>query len=318
MKISIVKDLSTHKIVEIALDEKKAESYFTKAAKVLSKTHPVKGFRPGSAPYEIVEKTLGRSACLNETLTIVIADLLPLVLRTQKEAFVSTPRIECVSCEKGKPLIFTVTLARKPNVVLPDYRAIHVEGEKSTVSENDVDEALQYIAKSRNTAAIDDTFARSLGSFENLDSLRESIKEGILYEKTQQEQARARHHLLEKIRASSTIDIAPFLIEDEAEHLGKEGGLGDKENVKDKEKLKEAARMRLEHTLILQEISQKEQIKVSEGEVEERVKSILSRARSPRHANQAFNPEHLTHHVRQQVLQEKVFREVLDKQIRLN
>lgn len=62
---------------------------------------------------------------------------------------------------------------------------------------------------------INDEFAKSLGKFENLDALRENIKQGLVLEKEQTERIRARQEILERIGEKTKVEIPDALITNE-------------------------------------------------------------------------------------------------------
>ena len=58
---------------------------------------------------------------------------------------VSQPKIDVEQIEKGKPFIFTATVAVKPEVKLGDYKGIKVDKVDVAVSEEDVDKEIDMV-----------------------------------------------------------------------------------------------------------------------------------------------------------------------------
>ena len=143
---------------------------------------------------------------------------------------------------------------------------------------------------------MNDAFAQSLGDFKDLDSLKKSIKEGILLEKEIAESQRIQEEILEEIRKASFIEIPDILLENMKEQMMEElkNNLL-KENLSFEDYLKKInknekdliddlyslARKRIENSLILKEIFQKENINLSEEEVKERANEILRHFAKP-------------------------------------
>jgi len=142
----------------------------------------------------------------------------------------------------------------------------------------------------RELPSLNDDFARSLGNFENLERLKESIKEGLLIEKEESERTRWAAEVISKIVQISKIDLPDIMIEKEKEilleelkHKVEESGLPFSEYLfhlnlteeKLKESLTEAAQKRLKEELVITQIAKEEDIKVSQKEIEERINQIL-------------------------------------------
>lgn len=330
MNVKILKDEPSFKTFQITLEEKEGNVYFTRAAEELSKEYPLKGFRPGLAPFDVVEKSLDKTTVTKQIAREVIRGVLGDFFKAQKLAFIGEPFIQFTQVQKGKPIVFEIGLALWPSMKLPDHKHIHVKGEGPEVSEEEMKRALEYVKKSRQAQVLDDAFARSLGNFKNLAELKTSVKEGLLYEKNQLLLRKKRDELLEAIRESATIELAPFLVEQEArkileyemEQIERQGmkmedylkgaGKTEKEFIKQTEDL---ARKRLENAFILHDIAEKEKIKVDDDELEKRLSAVLSRFPTPEQASKEINPQTIKSQLRQQMLEEKIFTQVLDKQI---
>jgi len=138
---------------------------------------------------------------------------------------------------------------------------------------------------------INDEFAKQLGAFDSLAALKTSTKEGITAEKTEAEKQRKRAEILEKIAEKSKFETPEAMVEYEQQRLFEdfknritqsikisfEEYLASikKTEVEIKETYKKEAEKRLRGFLVLRELGKKENIQVSDQEVEEEVtKSI--------------------------------------------
>lgn len=138
---------------------------------------------------------------------------------------------------------------------------------------------------------INDNFAKGLGNFENLNSLRVGIKEGLKIEKELEETKRVRQEILEKVAKNSETEIPEILIEAEQDRILKEmkdkvlGTLQmsfeeySKQVKKTEKEIKdssfEEAQNRIKQSLVLKEILDKEKIVVSEEEIKNETKKTL-------------------------------------------
>lgn len=146
-------------------------------------------------------------------------------------------------------------------------------------------------AKKMELQEINDEFAKQMGAFDTLVALKESMKEGMTSEKTEAEKQRRRGEILEKIAAKSKIEIPEAMINYEKENLledlkarvsqtfsakggpasGWEQYLATTKQTEDqlKETFQKEAEKRLQGYLVLRELGKKENVEVSDKEVEE-------------------------------------------------
>ena len=138
---------------------------------------------------------------------------------------------------------------------------------------------------------INDEFAKTLGAFDTLTSLKESLKSGITIEKTEAEKQRKRSEILEKISEKANFEMPEKLVEYEQERLFEDMKNQISQNVKisfeeylasikkTKEELKETfkkeAEKRIKSFLVLRQIGKQENIKVSEEEINEEIKKVM-------------------------------------------
>lgn len=169
---------------------------------------------------------------------------------------------------------------------------------------------------------LNDEFAKSLGQFENLSALKESLRKGLLEEKEIAESQRLREEILEKIGEVTDIPLPESLVEREKERMLqelkesierqfqfsfekylKQTGKTEKEL---KQSFEEGAKRRIRNFLLLDRIAEKEGIEVSSQEVEERTQEILKNYPSPEEAkNRGLDPERLKAYNREVIRNEK-------------
>lgn len=105
----------------------------------------IPGFRKGKAPQAMVEKMYGVEVlyedAINEALDATYGEAV-----TESELdVVSRPEIDVVQVEKGKELIYTATVAVKPEVTLGEYKGIEVEKASAEVSDEDIEAELKKV-----------------------------------------------------------------------------------------------------------------------------------------------------------------------------
>jgi trigger factor len=138
---------------------------------------------------------------------------------------------------------------------------------------------------------INDEFAKNLGKFENLISLKENIKEGIKIEKENVESQKIREEILEKITRETKMEIPEVLFEAEKKRMLEDLKNFVSERLKisfedylakiqktEKELLdsfSNEAEKTVKSVLILREISEREKIEVSEEEIKVAINEFL-------------------------------------------
>ncbi len=158
---------------------------------------------------------------------------------------------------------------------------------------------------------VNDDFAKSLGAFENIDDLKEKIKENLLHEKNEKESQRRELAALDILMGKSTFgEFPPSLIPGEVDKMMEElksdveqqGGkfedyLSHIKKTEDeiRKEMEVGAERRIKMALLMRGISKKEGIIVLESEIEEDINAycatkkatpeILTQVKSPQFHN---------------------------------
>ncbi|MDW2799028.1 trigger factor [Clostridium boliviensis] len=105
----------------------------------------IPGFRKGKAPQAMVEKMYGAGIlyedAVNEALDATYGD----AAEESGLEIVSRPEISVVQVEKGQNLIYTATVAVKPEVTLGEYKGIEVTKASAEVTEEDIEAELKKV-----------------------------------------------------------------------------------------------------------------------------------------------------------------------------
>ncbi|TSC73792.1 MAG: trigger factor [Parcubacteria group bacterium Gr01-1014_44] len=169
---------------------------------------------------------------------------------------------------------------------------------------------------------LNDDFIKSLGQFSSQEELKKNIAEGIKVEKEQKETERFRMEILDKIDVASKIDLPEKMIEQQLDALianfdqnlhaqGMELALYLAHLKKSQNDLRKEwrgqAEKQIRQSLILRELGQKENIKVSEQEMEEAAAGLLMRYSGQGQDQSKVDPEELKQKAGEVVFREKVF-----------
>lgn len=101
------------------------------------------GFRKGKVPQKMIEKQYGVEVFYEDAANIIIPDAYSEEMEGSDLDIVSRPEIDVVQLEKGKPFIFTATLAVKPEVTLGEYKGIDAPKKRITVKKSEIEEEVQ-------------------------------------------------------------------------------------------------------------------------------------------------------------------------------
>lgn len=105
----------------------------------------IAGFRKGKAPQAMIEKMYGVGVFYEDAVNAVIDETYPEAAKESELEIVSMPEVGVEQVEKGKSLIYTATVAVKPEVTLGDYKGIEVEKAKPEVTDADIDAELAKV-----------------------------------------------------------------------------------------------------------------------------------------------------------------------------
>lgn len=133
--------------LEITIEAEKFDEALQKAFFRNAKYFSVPGFRKGKAPRNIVERYYGENILFEDAFNIVAPEYYDDAIKVNNVEVVAAPEIDIIQMEKGKDLIFTATVAVKPEVKLGDYKNIKIEKKEYKVTAKDVDKAIKDMAE---------------------------------------------------------------------------------------------------------------------------------------------------------------------------
>ncbi len=110
----------------------------------------IPGFRKGKVPRNMIEKMYGAAIFYEDAANTLIQENYPTAVDESGIDIVSRPTIDVVQIESGKPFIFTAEVAVRPEVKLGKYLGVQVTKVDTSVSDEEVAEALE---KERNNNA---------------------------------------------------------------------------------------------------------------------------------------------------------------------
>jgi trigger factor len=129
-------------VIEIPVDvvEREADSVAARFAKRVR----LPGFRPGHAPASLVRQHF-RDDIRSEVVQTLLPRFFETAVKEQKWEIVSQPRFEDLKFENEQPLTCKATFEIYPEFELQPYKELEVEEELATVTDTDVEEAVQEL-----------------------------------------------------------------------------------------------------------------------------------------------------------------------------
>ncbi|MFC1609020.1 trigger factor [Patescibacteria group bacterium] len=201
------------------------------------------------------------------------------------------------------------------------YHAEHLAGKPATfkVKINAVQE--------KKLPKIDDEFAKSLGKFDDLKALKETVKKGMGEEKAQKAKEKKRADIVEAIVELTEVEIPEMLLGEEINKMFFEfenqiQGMGMQldqylEQIKKtRDDLKKdwapQAEKRIKAALALEKIAKDDEINVDSSEVEEKMNETMQMYKNVKDAEKNIDMAKLYNHTKGMLQNEKVF-EMLEK-----
>ena len=127
--------------IEVSADkvEKAIQAAYLKEKSKIS----LPGFRKGKVPRQMIEKMYGAAIIYEDAANRLIQENYGPAVDESGVDVVSRPTIDITQIEKGQPFIFTAEVAVKPEVKLGKYMGVTVTKIDTSVSDEEVDAAVE-------------------------------------------------------------------------------------------------------------------------------------------------------------------------------
>ena len=107
----------------------------------------IPGFRKGKVPRAIIDQRLGRGAVLEEVVNAAVPPAYEAAIKEADVIPLGQPQVEITDITDGDKIAFVAEVDIRPAFDLPDYKGIEVEVAPLAVSDEDVAEQLDLLAK---------------------------------------------------------------------------------------------------------------------------------------------------------------------------
>src|SRR3989344_1806195 len=304
------------------------------AVKEFSDNAEMDGFRKGKIPEDILIKNSGMQVVLEKMAVIALEKEYPKIISEHKIKAIGRPEITLTKLAENNPLGFKVTTSILPEITLPDYKKIAQKifsdknKEEIAVGNHEVEKTIESLRKSKakknekmeeSLPELSDEFAKSLGNFENMDALKNTIRLNITEEKKTKEKERRRMEILEKSAEEIKQDMPKFLVEAEKDKMVEEMkrniaqmGLKWDDYLKHIKKTEEELKKdwekdavkRVKYGLILDQMAEQEKIEIPAEELE---KEAVAMIEYHKNLGQDLDKERVKHYLSGIMRNEKLF-----------
>ncbi|MCX7839252.1 MAG: trigger factor [Anaerolineae bacterium] len=148
MKVTTERRPNCETVITVEVDEQQVKTAMQRAAEKIARVRPVPGFRPGKAPYERVERMVGKQVLREQAIDELAQMLYRQVLQEQQ---IEPYDVGQVSVAQEEPLILQFTVPTRPVVKLGDYRSIQFRPPPLQVTDAEVEEVIEALRKQQAT-----------------------------------------------------------------------------------------------------------------------------------------------------------------------
>jgi len=136
------------KLMRVEIEAQKVDETFEAITKDFQRQAAFPGFRPGKAPRDMVLRRFEKDI-QDQVRRKLISDSYQKAVDEQKLDVLGQPDIEEIQFSRGQPLQFAATLETAPEFQLPDYKGLPVQCEARSVTDEDVERALNALRLQR-------------------------------------------------------------------------------------------------------------------------------------------------------------------------
>ena len=153
MNIEIEEVGPCKKLLKFEIPKETIDDEWQKQLKEVARMAKVPGFRKGKAPRKLLEKNYG-DKIMDDVKRAVVSGSYQQAIEENKLSPIGDPDIGNFDLELGKPLKFEITLEVLPTFELGDYKGMKLQRKPVSVTDEDIDKALETISKQKAQLAI--------------------------------------------------------------------------------------------------------------------------------------------------------------------
>jgi trigger factor len=156
--------------------------------------------------------------------------------------------------------------------------------------------------------ALDDAFAREVGDFESLDALNATVRKDLEEHAVREADAGVRQQLIDQIAAANPFDIPPSWVNRLIDGYVEAYQVPEEERERFKTEFRPVAERQVRRDLIIDTIATKENLKATEGDIDDRVAEVASkRGADPGQVYASLQKAGRLNEIEQSITEDKVF-----------
>jgi trigger factor len=137
-------NLDDHQVkLVVEADENELASAKAKAARSIAKRVKIPGFRPGKAPYHVIERQVGAGTILEDALEILAQELYPQAIEEIGLKPYGPGSLESIA--NVEPPTFEFVIPLQAEIELGDYQAVKIPYDPEEVTEDEITDALNNL-----------------------------------------------------------------------------------------------------------------------------------------------------------------------------
>jgi len=138
------------KLIRVEVSPEEYQREFDSVATEIQKSVALPGFRPGKTPKNLIIKRFEKEIA-EEVRENLIRNSLRRAIEEHKLVIVSQPEYEEVQFVAGQPYLFLLRVETAPEFELPEYKGIPVKRKLASVTEQDIEKALNVLREKQAT-----------------------------------------------------------------------------------------------------------------------------------------------------------------------
>jgi trigger factor len=156
--------------------------------------------------------------------------------------------------------------------------------------------------------ALDDAFAREVGDFESLEALTKTVRTDLEEHATREADAGVRQQLVDQIAAANPFDVPPSWVNQVVDGYLQAYQVPDEERERFRGEFRPIAERQVRRDLIIETIAERESLKATESDIDDRVAEVASkRGADPGQVYASLQKAGRLREIEQSITEEKVF-----------
>jgi trigger factor len=168
--------------------------------------------------------------------------------------------------------------------------------------------------KRKSLPVLDDAFAGEVGDFDSLDSLTATVRKDLEEHAKRDADAAVRQQLLDQIASANAFDVPPSWVNQMVDAYAQAYQVPDEEKDRFRNEFRAVAERQVRRDIIMDTIAEREGLKASEADIDDRVSEVASkRGADPGQVYASLQKAGRLKEIEQSITEDKVFKWLLER-----